>query len=243
MTQPNFKDKLYNSYLSTGQSADDVNTKNLFSKRKISHQHNINKHFPKNKNATILDLGCGHGSFIYFIKQAGYKNVIGIDVSKEEVDLAHQLGISEIKQIDINEYLSSTTNRYDVVLLMDVLEHIESNKVLDLLEKINTILTPDGIMILHVPNGEGLFGMRIKYGDFTHENAFTLKSLKQILTATGYYEIKGYEEKPIVHNSISFMRRIIWQLFTIKYRLLLMAETGLKKFILSQNILVVAKKK
>lgn len=243
MTQPNFKDKLYNSYLSTGQSADDVNTKNLFSKRKTSHQHNINKHFPKNKNATILDLGCGHGSFIYFIKQAGYKNVTGIDVSKEEVDLAHQLGISEIKQIDIIAYLSSTINKYDVVLLMDVLEHIESNEVLDLLEKINNVLTPNGMLILHVPNGEGLFGMRIKYGDFTHENAFTLKSLKQILFATGYYEIKGYEDKPIVHNMISFLRRIIWQLFTIKYRLLLMAETGLKKFILSQNILVVAKKK
>lgn len=243
MTKSTFKDKLYNSYLSTGQSADDMNTKNIFSKRKVSHQHIINKHFPKNKNTTILDLGCGHGSFIYFIKHAGYKNVTGIDISREEVDMAHQLGITEVKQANIVEYLSTTENKYEVILLMDVLEHIESNEVLDFLEKINHVLVPNGILIIHVPNGEGLFGMRVKYGDFTHENAFTLKSLKQILSATGYVDVCGYEDKPIVHNVISLIRRIIWEMFTFKYRILLMAETGLKKFILSQNILVVAKRK
>ena len=237
-----FKEKLYASYLTTGQSANDLNTKEKFNSRKPYQQHIISNHFPKNKDVSIIDLGCGHGSFIYFIKQAGFKNVTGIDISQEEVDLAHQNGIKEIKQGDIETYLTSTKDRYDVILLMDVLEHLESQCAMDLLEKINNILNPKGKLILHVPNAEGLFGMRIRYGDFTHENAFTIKSLKQILNATGYCNINGYEEKPIIHNLKGFIRRLIWDIGTLKYRLLLMAETGLKSFILSQNILITAEK-
>lgn len=243
MTEPNYKDKLYSSYISTGQTANDYNSKKMFSKRKYSHTKIIKRYLPKNKKSKIIDLGCGHGSLIHFTKLAGYKNVKGIDLSQEEVNLAHELGIPEIQQGNIVDFLSSTQEKFDAIFLMDVLEHIESSDAIILLEKINNVLNPGGRLILHVPNGEGLFGMRIRYGDFTHENAFTLKSLKQILTSTGYNNILGYEEKPIVHGFISLIRRLIWDVLTIRYRLLMMAETGLRSFILSQNLMVTAEKK
>lgn len=42
----------------------------------------IQIHFPRDKNASILDLGCGHGALIYIAKQ---RNVKGIDISPEQV--------------------------------------------------------------------------------------------------------------------------------------------------------------
>jgi len=39
------------------------------------------------------------------------------------------------------------------------------------------------------------------------------------------------------------IRRLIWDVLTIRYRLLMMAETGLRSFILSQNLMVTAEKK
>jgi SAM-dependent methyltransferase len=42
-------------------------------------RQDIREHFPVNRNAKILDLGSGHGAFVYFIREAGYTNVIGVD--------------------------------------------------------------------------------------------------------------------------------------------------------------------
>lgn len=43
---------------------------------------------PQNKNAKILDLGCGMGFCLYWLKRKGYENIIGIDLSAEMVEVA-----------------------------------------------------------------------------------------------------------------------------------------------------------
>ncbi len=45
-----------------------------------------------------------------------------------------------------------------------------------------------------------------------------------------------------MHNLKSLVRRIIWDVFTLVPRLLLTAETGETRFVLSQNMLIVADK-
>ena len=88
------------------------------------------------------------------------------------------------------------------------------------------ILKPGGRCIAHVPNAEGLFGMRIRYGDMTHENAFTPKSAHQLFTTIGFEKVECHEDRPVIHNVKSLVRRIIWDVFTLVPRLLLTAETG-----------------
>jgi cyclopropane fatty-acyl-phospholipid synthase-like methyltransferase len=48
------------------------------------------------RSARILDLGCGHGVFIYFHREAGYTNVVGVDKSPEQV--AEATGCSYVSQ-------------------------------------------------------------------------------------------------------------------------------------------------
>jgi hypothetical protein len=98
------------------------------------------------------------------------------------------------------------------------------------------------MVVIHVPNAEGIFGMRIRYGDLTHENCFTPQSINQALMACGFDGMACFEDKPIVHGLKSFIRFVLWEVLSLPYRLLLIAETGNTKMILSQNMLVVAKK-
>jgi 2-polyprenyl-3-methyl-5-hydroxy-6-metoxy-1,4-benzoquinol methylase len=51
----------------------------------------IREHFPMDRSASIWDLGCGHGAFIYFLREAGYTNVVGVDKSPEQVAEATDL--------------------------------------------------------------------------------------------------------------------------------------------------------
>lgn len=65
---------------------------------------NYLKYLPKDKNAHILDLGCGMGHYIYALKKMGYCNVAGVDASESNVKfcVSHHMNVV---QDDIVNYL------------------------------------------------------------------------------------------------------------------------------------------
>jgi 2-polyprenyl-3-methyl-5-hydroxy-6-metoxy-1,4-benzoquinol methylase len=238
-----WKQRLYDSYISSGQAGGHIDRKNGLEISQFPYLSSlIKKYIPSKKDIAVLDLACGHGSLVYCLKQLGYTNVQGVDISAEQVSLAHDLGLNEIKCQDIKEFLLDKTNSFDVIFLMDILEHFTKQELFDYLDIVYLSLKQGGIVVIHVPNGEGVFGMRIRFGDLTHENCFTSQSMNQALTTCGFDGILCYEDKPIVHGFKSFIRSILWEVLSLPYRLLLIAETGNTEMILSQNMLVVARK-
>ncbi|TWU47529.1 dTDP-3-amino-3,6-dideoxy-alpha-D-glucopyranose N,N-dimethyltransferase [Rubripirellula tenax] len=242
-TKQNWKQRLYGSYVSSKQAGANIQSDaSPFRQVAPYIRQLIRNHVPRDKSLRIVDLACGHGSHLYFLKQAGYSNIAGIDISSEQVQLAHQLGIDEVVEGDLLQFLANEKQDADVVLLIDIIEHLERQDVFELMDAVMERLNPGGRVIIHVPNAEGLYGMRIRYGDFTHELAFTPRSIKQVLTTLGFRNVECFEDQPIAHGLASSIRRVIWKIGTLPHRLLLTAETGSRHFILSQNMLVVAEK-
>lgn len=241
-----YKQRLYDAYVSSGQATlrevGSASAAQLFATNQPYVARIIRPLLPADKAATILDLGCGNGCYLYFIKQYGYTNLIGLDTSAEQVAIAQHLGISEVQQGDIDTYLTTYDKPTDLVLLMDMVEHLSRQETFDLLDRVYALLKPGGKLLLHVPNAEGLFGMQIRYGDLTHEQCFTPSSIRQLLNTIGFQHFVCCEDKPVVHGPLSLVRRVIWELGTLPFRPLLMAETGAGRAILSQNMLVVATK-
>lgn len=110
------------------------------------------------------------------------------------------------------------------------------------MDEVYRILRKGGKWLIHCPNGESPFGMRMLFWDFTHELAFTRTSIAQILLASGFSGVQSYEDKPVVHGVKSLVRRCLWETFRLLLRLYLAAETGNgeKECIFSQNFLTVA---
>lgn len=203
----------------------------------------ITEHFPKDLSAPILDLGCGHGAFIHFIRAAGYQNVSGIDGSKEQIAEAHRLGMEGVREGDLLEGLrSQPASSLAVVIAYDVIEHFTKNESLDLVDEVYRVLKPGGKLIVHAPNGESPFVGRIRYGDFTHEQAFTRDSISQLLMVCGFSRVDCQEDTPIPHGIKSLGRWIVWKFIRAVLRLYLAAETGnsAKDSILTQSFLAVA---
>jgi SAM-dependent methyltransferase len=236
----NWKQRLYGEYVTSGQNSVDIeggiNTYNPYVEMIIK------KHLPGDKSISIVDLACGNGGLIDSLKKNGFNNVMGVDISQEQIDIAHKLGIYDVKCQDIDGFFKEQKGHsFDVIFLMDILEHIEKHEVLDMLDKVKILLKDNGMVVIHVPNAVGIFGMSVRYGDFTHESAFTSRSIKQVLSVCGFDKIKCYEDRPIIHSLNSFIRFILWSILSLPFRLLLLAETGVIKHLLSQNILVIAK--
>lgn len=201
-------------------------------------KHIIQKCFPADKAIRILDMGCGFGGFLHVCQRAGYTDATGYDLSAENVMLAHAYGMKQVHQGEIFETLKGIeAGTFDIVLFLDVIEHFDRSEVLTIFQETYRILKKGGQLIVHVPNAEGLFGSRIRYADFTHEQAFTPHSFAQICRFSGFGSIQTFEDKPLIHSLLSFFRNVIWQVGTFPFRLLHAAETGNFSIKLSQNIL------
>ena len=244
MDASDWKAHLYQSYVSSGQVQDSHTTAAEHFRAPRAHLTSIiRRHFPADRQNPIVDIGCGHGALLYFLREAGYKNVRGVDTSAEQVELAQRLGVSGVECGDAMAFLGGLADgSIGVVCLFDVMEHLTRPEAFALAHEVSRVLTPDGCCIGHVPNAEGLFGMRIRYGDLTHEQAFTEKSVGQMFRSLGFRDVNCFEDKPVAHGLKSLARRVIWETGTLPFRLLLTAETGTSGFILSQNFLFVARK-
>ena len=201
-------------------------------------------HFPENHNARILEIGCGHGALIHYAKEMGYENMKGVDVSLEQVEEAWKLGLKDnIKQEDLMETLrKSSGESYDIIIALDVIEHMTKGELLDLIEELHRVLCSGGKLILHMPNAASPFFGRVRYGDYTHEQAFTQSSLSQLLITYGFSEVKCFEDTPIVHGAKSAIRWGLWKVTHTIFRMALVAETGTSNEIFTQNFLAVASK-
>ena len=104
------------------------------------------------------------------------------------------------------------------------------------------MLKPGGRWVIHVPNGESPFGNRVRFGDYTHEQAFTRTSLGQLLVASGFASVEAYEDRPIPHGFISTVRATLWQFIRAALLFYIAVETGSldRRAVFSQNLLAVA---
>ena len=190
------------------------------------------------KGINILDIGCGRGEQLLYLNKKGFTNLKGVDVSREQVDLAPKINGIQISEGDLISYArQAEPDFFDVIIAKDIFEHLSLEELFNLGQELKRILKKGGTIVGHVPNSDGIFGMKIRYGDLTHVQAFNEKSLKQLFRTLGFDHIRAIEDKPRSANLIKkIARHILWQLFTFQFRVLNYVESGEWRIILSSNL-------
>ena len=97
--------------------------------------------------AQVLEVGCGHGSFVALMQQAGYK-ATGVELSPWVVDYAKKTFNIDVR-IGPVESLGLSHGSFDVIVLMDVLEHL-SDPVATISHCIN-LLKDNGFLLIQTP--------------------------------------------------------------------------------------------
>ncbi|MCP3683595.1 MAG: class I SAM-dependent methyltransferase [bacterium] len=238
-----WKSRIYETYVSVSHRVIDSDRPiNLALNNYPFYRVLIHKHVPKRRDIRIADLACGHGALLFCLKELGYRNIKGIDISEEQVLLAHRFGITEVEQDDINAFLAKQAHDFELIFMIDILEHLARQELFRTLDNVYNSLDSEGILIVHVPNAEGFFGMKTRYGDITHELCFTPSSMAQTLEAVGFREYQIFEDVSMIYGFKRFVRAILWHLLAFYPRLLHFLETGERKSVLSRSMVVVAKK-
>lgn len=109
----------------------------------------------KDRRLKILDIGCGSGFAVTQFLAIDGDDVLGIDFYQPNIDYAQKHFGSDCLSfacLDATQ-LRDEGNKYDVVVLTDVLEHLhQPEKILQLARD---LLADDGIVVVSIPNGFG----------------------------------------------------------------------------------------
>src|ERR1022692_1674342 len=111
----------------------------------------LGPHLPPPSRKSVLDIGCGMGFALRAMREYGFEHVQGVDVSPEQIDACQRLGEPGELVGDTCAFLSTCPRKFDVVLLLDVLEHVPTNKQIEMMRAVMDVLAPGGRVILTVP--------------------------------------------------------------------------------------------
>lgn len=196
---------------------------------------------PARKSVRILDAGCGQGDLIALIRDQGWTNVSGFDISEEQVATASRLGVDGVTHDDLYAFSAAHPAAYDVVLAIDLVEHFDRADVLPLFAALRSLLAPGGRLIMQTPNGASPFSGRIYWSDITHGMQYTGRSLSQVCAAVGFASVDTFSQRPACHGIISGLRAVTWRFVEAYLWVGTVAVSGsLSGHVLTPNLVAIA---
>lgn len=191
-------------------------------------------------NSFVLDIGCGRGGLLEYLRDKKNCRVAGVDMSDEAIRILKEKGIEAIKA-DVEE--DEIPGSYDVIILAAVLEHlIDPLSVLSKLR--NNLRNTQGCIIIGVPNFshifariQHLFGKNVtRFGNSEvdmklgiqpqgHIQFFNKPTLSHVLEKTGYKPLEWsyYSPPPLRKSKVALHKLppawIIHKLYTIDHEL------------------------
>jgi cyclopropane fatty-acyl-phospholipid synthase-like methyltransferase len=218
------RSRLYKKYVS-GFKGDVYKKMNneMFQVKKINAR--FGDYLKPYKNAKILELGCGAGFLLKYLKTEGFTDFVGVDVSGEQIAIAKREELPAI-EADASNFLTNHPNTFDVVIAIDFIEHFTKDEIFSIIGKIKSSLSSNGLVIFQTPNGAGWMPGRIVWGDLTHMTIFTPGSINQLLKLFGFKEVKFKETGPFPGGLYRWLRIIGWNIFKLLLQFLKFLETG-----------------
>ena len=240
------RNDLYKEYVATifAEFHDIANLDREYRRHRHAFRRNLMRYLPPDRNAYIVDIGCGLGHFVRFTQELGYRNAHGIDLSEENVRLCRERGL-EVQCVEARQFLTGRSGAYDFILLLDVVEHIPKEEIVPLLAAVRAALRPGGRAVVRTDNMSNPFlASDSRYADITHEVGFTEVSLKQVLRLAGFQSIQvhPYDIYVLYGNPLNYPAKALSSCLNLALRLLCLLYGRKTARLFSKHIFAVAEK-
>ena len=130
--------RLYEAYASQHAGFGSSNAAGLIYRR------DIRPMLPPPSTGKVIDIGCGQGELVRLLLADGF-DALGVDVSPEQVAIAHSVGLDQVRHGDYRDMLARSSGRLAAVTATDLLEHMTKDEVLDTFDRVSHALVPGGV--------------------------------------------------------------------------------------------------
>lgn len=141
---------------------------------------------PSNTQGCLLEVGCGSGAYINYMRDKGQK-IWGIDFSFEAAKISGQINASALS-------LPFSNNSFDVILSIHMIEHLNTVERDIFLAECRRVLKNKGVLFIVTPNGmsPGRFILGKKwFPDPSHINIENPFRLSGALKKNGFIKVKS----------------------------------------------------
>jgi len=147
------------------------------------------------RTAAVLDVGCGTGLMLLQLRDAGFRDLTGVDPYIER-DLRYRGGVAVLKRP-----LSALARTYDVVMLHHSFEHVEDPH--ETLREVSRLLAPGGLVLIRMPvarcHAWDLYGTDWVQIDAPRHLVVHSEDSMRLLARTA-----GFEVTEVVYDSTAF---------------------------------------
>lgn len=149
----------------------------------------------------ILDVGCGTGLLMQEMQQFG--QVEGVDMSERAVAYCRERGLNPV--VGSADHLPFSDGSFDVVVMLDVLEHLEDDSAGA--REVNRVLRPGGVAIIAAPAFMFLWGVTDEIS--RHYRRYTRGSLVRILKGAGLNVVRSTYFNTLLFLPIAAVRILV----------------------------------
>lgn len=175
----------------------------------------LRSRLPADKDAVIVDYGCGFGQVIRGLQKLGYANVTGVDISQSALEQCESEGLHVVDNSS-EDALEPLSGKVDFLIASHVVEHFPKPEIIPRLQSMRRLLSPTGKLLVAVPNAQAYTGCYWAYEDFTHEYLFTAGSLLYVLRAAGFSDVQIIDKHCL--EGASFPKKVVRIFFSSLYR-------------------------
>ncbi len=135
----------------------------------------------------VLDVGSGGGEFVFLMRRLGF-DASGIEPNKGYATYAREcLGLPI--EIDFVQRVELPVDSYDVITLHHVLEHLDNP--FEALSKIRRAVNDEGIVVIDVPNIEGVCFSPAHRFHAAHLYNFNRENLEMLGRKAGFSVVRS----------------------------------------------------
>ena len=147
----------------------------------------------------VLEVGCGTGLFLAYLHAKGVQDFVGIDPDPALANALPTDVADRFVATDAAAYVRAEEGRrrFHRIAMFDVLEHLEVPDALAVLRDLKRVLTPDGRIVVRVPNAGSPWGLHVQFGSIDHVTAFTPDKLGDVARLAGYRRLAVLPQRHI----------------------------------------------
>jgi SAM-dependent methyltransferase len=134
----------------------------------------------------LLEIGCGRGDLLVHLAKRNW-NAIGLEIAADTARVAREAVRPYASKVSILDDPAEITSRYDIVLALEVLEHIADDE--GALRLWREWVAPDGRLVLTVPAHMKLWSRSDEFGG--HMRRYEREQLRRLVERAGF-EIEGF---------------------------------------------------
>jgi sphingolipid C9-methyltransferase len=103
------------------------------------------------KGETLLDIGCGWGTFVARAAREFGAKTLGVTLAQEQVDFGteriKQYGVQDLAKVEVRDY-RNVHGKFDKIVSLEMVEHVGIKNLPTYFEKVHSLLDDDGFFVL-----------------------------------------------------------------------------------------------